>query len=53
MELEDELGKQLFVRRKRKVTLTEDGILLSKRTEKIAFCPMAVVLSHSQAGRFC
>lgn len=35
MELEDELGKQLLVRGKRKVTLTEDGILLRKRAEEI------------------
>lgn len=35
MELEEELGKQLLVRGKRKVTLTEDGILLRKRAEEI------------------
>ncbi len=35
MELEDELGKQLLIRGKRKVTLTEDGILLRKRAEEI------------------
>lgn len=35
MELEDELGKQLLVRGKRKITLTEDGILLRKRAEEI------------------
>ena len=35
MELEDELGKRLLVRGKRKVTLTEDGILLRKRAEEI------------------
>ena len=27
MELEEELGKQLFVRGNRRVTLTEDGVL--------------------------
>lgn len=35
LELEQELGKQLFVRGKRKITLTEDGILLKKRAEEI------------------
>ena len=29
-ELEDELGKQLFIRGNKKVTLTEEGILLRK-----------------------
>ena len=35
MDLEAELGKQLLVRGKRKVTLTEDGVLLRKRAEEI------------------
>lgn len=35
MELEQELGKKLLVRGKRKVTLTEDGVLLRKRAEEI------------------
>lgn len=35
MELEKELGKPLLVRGKRKVTLTDDGILLRKRAEEI------------------
>lgn len=34
-ELEEELGKVLLVRGKRKVTLTEDGILLRNRAEEI------------------
>lgn len=34
-ELEDELGKQLLIRGKRKVTLTDDGIFLRKRAEEI------------------
>ena len=35
MELERELGKTLLVRGRRRVTLTEDGILLRKRAEEI------------------
>lgn len=35
MELEKELGKQLLIRGKRKITLTEEGILLRKRAEDI------------------
>lgn len=35
MELEQELGKKLLIRGKRKVTLTEEGILLRKRAEEI------------------
>lgn len=35
MELEAEVGKQLLIRGTRKVTLTEDGIFLSKRAEEI------------------
>ncbi len=35
MELEDELGKTLLIRGKRKVTLTDDGKLLRKRAEQI------------------
>lgn len=35
MDLEDELGKQLLIRGKRKITLTEDGVLLRKRAEEI------------------
>ena len=35
MELERELGKTLLIRGKRKVTLTEDGVLLRKRAEEI------------------
>ena len=34
-ELEDEVGKQLFVRGNRKITLTDDGILLRKRANEI------------------
>lgn len=35
MELEEELGKQLFNRGKRKITLTEEGMILRKRAEEI------------------
>ena len=34
-DLEDELGTILFIRGKRKITLTEDGILFRKRAEEI------------------
>ena len=35
MELEKELGKQLIIRGKRKITLTEEGLLLKKRANEI------------------
>lgn len=35
MELEQELGKKLLIRGKRKVTLTEEGVLLRKRADEI------------------
>lgn len=35
MELEAEIGRQLFIRGKRKITLTEDGILLRRRADEI------------------
>ena len=34
-DLEDELGKTLFIRGQRKITLTEDGMFLRKRAEEI------------------
>ena len=34
-DLEEELGKQLFIRNTRSVTLTEEGMLLRKRAEEI------------------
>lgn len=34
-ELEEELGKQLFLRGNRKITLTEDGMFLRNRAEEI------------------
>lgn len=35
MDLEQELGKKLFIRGKRKITLTEDGVFLRKRADEI------------------
>ena len=35
MELEKKLGKQLLIRGKKKITLTEEGVLLRKRAEEI------------------
>lgn len=37
MELEDELDKQLFIRGNRRLTLTEDGMLLRKRAQEIVY----------------
>ncbi len=34
-DLEEELGKQLFIRGSKKISLTEDGLLLKKRAEEI------------------
>lgn len=35
MELEKKLGKQLLIRGKKKITLTEEGVILRKRAEEI------------------
>lgn len=35
IELENELGKKLFIRGNRKITLTEEGLFLKKRAEEI------------------
>lgn len=35
MELEEELGKKLFIRGNRRIILTEDGMLLRRRAEEI------------------
>ena len=35
MELEEELGKKLFIRGKRNLSLTDEGVLLKKRAEEI------------------
>lgn len=34
-DMEEELGKQLFIRGNRKITLTEEGMILKKRAEEI------------------
>lgn len=34
-DMEEELGKQLFIRGSRKITLTEEGMILRKRAEEI------------------
>lgn len=34
-ELEDELGKQLFIRGNRRITLTDEGMILRKRAEEM------------------
>ena len=34
-ELEEELGKQLFIRGNRGITLTEEGMILRKRAEEV------------------
>lgn len=36
MDLENEIGKKLFIRGNRKITLTQEGLLLYKRAEEIA-----------------
>ncbi len=33
MDMEEELGKQLFTRGNRRITLTEEGLFLRKRAE--------------------
>ena len=33
MQLEEEMGKQLFIRGKKKITLTQKGMLLKRRAE--------------------
>ncbi len=35
MDLEQELGKQLLIRGSRKITLTEEGLILRKRAEEM------------------
>ena len=35
-DMEEELGKQLLIRGNRRITLTEEGMILRKRAEEIA-----------------
>ena len=42
-EMEEELGKQLFIRSNRKITLTPEGILLRSRAEEIVRSEMIYV----------
>ena len=35
MQLEDELGKPLFIRGKRKIELTDEGVLLIKQNKRL------------------
>lgn len=48
-DLEAEFGKQLFIRGKRKVTLTEDGVLLRKRAEEIVALAERTVVEMKNA----
>lgn len=53
-DLEVELGKQLFIRGNRKITLTEEGVLLRKRAEEIVAlvkkAESEIMISESIAG---
>lgn len=48
-DLEDELGKQLFIRGSRKIVLTDDGMLLRKRAEEIVTLVRKTVNEVSQS----
>lgn len=52
MDLEQEFGKQLFIRGKRKITLTEEGILLRKRADEILMLCNKTQLEISQESEF-
>lgn len=44
-ELEKEVGRQLFIRGSRKITLTEEGMFLRKRAQEIVgLCAIGVLL---------
>ena len=48
MDLENQIGKKLFIRGKRKIELTEDGVLLKKRAEEIVELVQKTVDEMSQ-----
>lgn len=52
-ELEQELGKQLFIRGNRKVTLTEDGMILRRRAEEIVELMEKTKQEMSSSGEIC
>lgn len=47
-DMEDELGKQLMIRGNRKITLTEEGMILRKRAEEI----LELVQKRNMKSRF-
>ena len=49
-ELEDELGKKLFLRGNRKTTLTDDGMILRKRAQEIVDLADKTVMELSTFG---
>lgn len=50
-ELEDELGKQLFIRGNRRITLTEEGMILRKRAEEIVALMEKTKTEVSSSGK--
>lgn len=50
MELEEELGKRLFLRGKRKITLTEEGMFLRKRAQEIVTLVEKTASEFSEPG---
>lgn len=43
-DLEEELGKQLFICGNRKITLTDEGMLLRKRAEEIVTLILSILV---------
>ena len=50
-DLEEEVGKQLLIRGNKKVTLTEDGMLLRKRAEEMIDLMEKTKAELSKIGR--
>lgn len=50
--LEDEIGKQLIVRGKRKVTLTEEGMFFRKRAEEIVSLAKRTEIEMRNSGQY-